>query len=88
VSLVTTSSILAPMLTGLGFTTIPQKALVVLAIGAGAMVVSHANDSYFWVVANFSDMKVEQAMKLQTLGSLVTGIGALLGVLILSLFFM
>jgi len=88
VSLVTTSSILAPMLTGLGFTTMPQKALVVLAIGAGAMVVSHANDSYFWVVANFSDMKVEQAMKLQTLGSLVTGIGALLGVLILSLFFM
>jgi len=36
VSLVTTSSILAPMLTGLGYTTMPQKALVVLAIGAGA----------------------------------------------------
>lgn len=88
VSLITTSAILAPMLPALGYTTAPQKVLVVLAIGAGSMVVSHANDSYFWVVANFSDMDVGQAYRLQTLGSLVTGIGALLGVLILSLFFM
>jgi GntP family gluconate:H+ symporter len=88
VSLITTSAILAPMLSSLGFTTTPQKALVVLAIGAGSMVVSHANDSYFWVVANFSDMDVGQAYRLQTLGSLVTGIGAIAGVLVLSLFFM
>jgi GntP family gluconate:H+ symporter len=87
VSLITTSSILAPMLPALGYTTTPQKALVVLAIGAGAMVVSHANDSYFWVVANFSDMDVGQAYKLQTVGSLVSGIGALIGVLLLSLIF-
>ncbi len=88
VSLITTSSILAPMLNSLGFVTTPQKALVVLAIGAGAMVVSHANDSYFWVVAKFSDMDVGQGYRLQTLGSLVTGIGAIVGVLLLSLFFM
>jgi GntP family gluconate:H+ symporter len=87
VSLITTSSILAPMLPSLGYTTTPQKALVVLAIGAGSMIVSHANDSYFWVVANFSDMDVGQAYKLQTAGSLVTGIGAMIGVLILSLIF-
>lgn len=88
VSLITTSSILAPMLSSLGFTTTPQKALVVLAIGAGSMVVSHANDSYFWVVTKFSDMDVGQGYRLQTLGSLFTGIGAIVGVLILSLFFM
>jgi len=87
VSLVTTSAILFPMLQQLGWTTSPQKALVVLAIGAGAMVVSHANDSYFWVVAKFSDMKVDQAFKLQTLGSLITGIGAFLGVAVLWLIF-
>ncbi len=88
VSIITTSSILAPMLNSLGFVTTPQKALVVLAIGAGAMVVSHANYSYFWVVTKFSDMDVAQGYKLQTLGSLVTGIGAIVGVLILSIFFM
>lgn len=87
VSLITTSAIIFPMLQSLGFTSSPMKALVVLAIGAGSMVVSHANDSYFWVVAKFSDMEVDQAYKLQTLGSLVTGIGAIIGVLILSLFF-
>jgi len=87
VSLVTTSAILFPMLQQLGWTTSPQKALIVLAIGAGAMVVSHANDSYFWVVAKFSDMKVDQAFKLQTLGSLITGIGAFLGVAVLWLIF-
>ncbi len=87
VSIITTSSILAPMLNSLGFITSPQKALVVLAIGAGAMVVSHANDSYFWVVANFTDMDVGQGYKLQTLGSLFTGLGAIVGILILSIFF-
>jgi GntP family gluconate:H+ symporter len=87
VSLVTTSAILFPMLEQLGWTTNIQKALVVLAIGAGAMVVSHANDSYFWVVAKFSDMKVDQAFKLQTLGSLITGIGAFLGTAALWLIF-
>ena len=87
VSLVTTSAILFPMLQQLGWTTSPQKALIVLAIGAGAMVVSHANDSYFWVVAKFSDMKVDQALRLQTLGSLITGIGAFLGVAVLWLIF-
>jgi len=83
VSLVTTSAVLFPMLEQLGWTTSVQKALVVLAIGAGAMVVSHANDSYFWVVTKFSDMTVDQGFRLQTLGSLITGIGAIVGVGIL-----
>ena len=32
-----------------------RPALTVIAIGAGAMTVSHANDSYFWVVTNFGE---------------------------------
>ena len=48
------------------------------------MTVSHANDSYFWVVAQFSDMKVEQAYRLQTLASLVTG---LVGIIVISLMY-
>ena len=59
--------------------------MVVVAIGAGAMTVSHANDSYFWVVTNFGKMDTSQGYKTQTLGTLIIGIASLIEVLILSL---
>ena len=62
--------------------TSPLAALTVIAIGAGAMTVSHANDSYFWVVTNFGKMKVEDGYKTQTLGTLVVGIASLINVYI------
>lgn len=68
----------------LGFTTPVAAALVVMAIGAGAMTVSHANDSYFWVVTNMSGMTPEQGYKTQTLGTLVSGIGSIIGIVLLS----
>jgi len=52
----------------------------VIAIGAGSMVVSHANDSYFWVVTQLSGLSVSQGYRLQTLGTLVQGIVAILAV--------
>ena len=52
VALTTTAGIVAPLLPVLGFTSPVQITLVCMAIGAGAMTVSHANDSYFWVVNN------------------------------------
>ena len=61
--------------------------LVVMAIGAGAMTVSHANDSYFWVVTNFGEMTPEQGYKTQTLMTLVIGIAAMLEIFILNLIF-
>lgn len=85
VSLVTTSAILAPLLPALGWTSPSARALAVLAMSAGSMVVSHANDSYFWVVSQFSDMDVSTACKTQTVASLVTGLTALTVVLLLSL---
>lgn len=74
VAIITTAGIIAPLMEALGLATGLGPALTVMAIGAGAMTVSHANDSYFWVVAQFSDMEVSQAYRLQTLASLVTGI--------------
>lgn len=58
-------------------------ALVVMAIGAGAMTVSHVNDSYFWVVTQFSGMKVTDAYKAQTAATLVQGLTALVFTLLL-----
>ncbi|WP_414637112.1 hypothetical protein [Azospirillum sp.] len=47
-------------------------------MGAGAMVVSHANDSFFWVVTQFSNMTTRDGYRLQTLGTLIQGtVGAL-----------
>lgn len=86
VAITTTAGILAPMLAALGFVTPAQVTLVVMAIGAGAMTVSHANDSYFWVVTNFGGMTPEQGYKTQTLGTLVSGLSAMVGIVLLSLF--
>lgn len=72
----------------LGWTDPWARALAVLTVGAGAMVVSHANDSYFWVVSQFSGMDVPTAYKTQTVASLVTGLTALLTLFLLSLWLM
>ncbi len=73
VAIITTASLLHPLLPALGLDSETAKALVVVAIGAGSMVVSHANDSYFWVVTQFSGMDVKTGYKLQTLGTLIQG---------------
>ncbi|MDX1469869.1 MAG: gluconate:H+ symporter [Flavobacteriaceae bacterium] len=73
VALVTTASILAPMMEKLGFNTELQKAIVVIAIGAGSSVISHANDSFFWVVTRLSGMDVKQGYRFHSLGTLVLG---------------
>lgn len=76
----------ASVMSSLGFTTPLAAALVVMAIAAGSMTVSHANDSYFWVVSNLGNMTPDQGYKTQTLGTLVEGIGSILGILLLSFF--
>ena len=82
--MVTTAGIIAPMMTTLGLDGPNARALAVIAIGAGAMVVSHANDSYFWVVTQFSGMTPRQGYRLQTLGTLVEGAAAAGMVFVLS----
>lgn len=86
VAITTSAGIIAPLMASLGWTTPVHAALVVVAIGAGAMVVSHANDSYFWVVTNFGEMKTQDGYKTQSLGTLVIGIAAIINVLLVSLF--
>ncbi|UCD60847.1 MAG: GntP family permease [Flavobacteriaceae bacterium] len=73
VALITTASIIAPLLISMGFATEVDKALVVAAIGAGAMVVSHANDSGFWILTQFSGIDVKTGYRVYTLGTFVVG---------------
>ncbi|WP_201265929.1 GntP family permease [Brevibacillus brevis] len=89
-SLVITSTIVMPLLPSLGLDamlgTVPiGQILTVMAIGSGAMVVSHVNDSYFWVVSQFSKMSLTTAYRAQTLATLVEGITGIVVVAILAL---
>jgi GntP family gluconate:H+ symporter len=85
VSLITTSTIVYPLLATLGMASPMGAVLVTMAIGCGSMVVSHANDSYFWVVSQFSNIPVDTAYKTQTLATLVQGIVGMVTVWVLSL---
>jgi gluconate:H+ symporter, GntP family len=73
-SLVITSTLIAPLLPTMGIVGAIPLALVVMAIGAGAMTVSHVNDSFFWVITEFSGMKVTDAYKAQTMATLLQGV--------------
>ncbi len=85
VAIITTAGIVAPLLGALGLDTPTARALVVVSVGAGSMVVSHANDSFFWVVTGLSNMNVKQGYKLQTLGTLVEGLAAAIALWVISL---
>ncbi|HQH71985.1 MAG TPA: GntP family permease [bacterium] len=76
VAIITTASLSAPLLASLGVITPAQTALTVVMIGAGSMVVSHANDSYFWVVTQFSKMDVATGYRLHSVGTILEGLTA------------
>jgi GntP family gluconate:H+ symporter len=86
VAIITTANIMLPLLSVFQLETEIAKALVVVAIGAGSMVVSHVNDSFFWVVTQLSGMNVRQGYRLQTLGTLFEGTVSIFVIWILSLF--
>jgi GntP family gluconate:H+ symporter len=85
VALITTSSLMAPLMSSLGFESGIAKALIVLAIGAGAMVVSHANDSFFWVVTQMTGMDVKTGYKTQTIATLIIGVTSIITIWVISL---
>ena len=76
----------ASLMSALGMTTPIDAALVVMAIGAGAMTVSHANDSYFWVVTNFGGLTPQNGYRTQTLVTLIMGITSIITLFAISLF--
>ncbi len=86
VAIITAAGIVSPMLSSIGIDTPLQATLVCMAIGAGAMTVSHANDSYFWVVTNFGAMSPERGYHTHTLCTLILGLSAVLEIYVISLF--
>jgi len=74
VAMITTASFIAPMLSLLGLDSEWGRLLTMLSMGAGSMIVSHANDSYFWVVSNFSEVDSATTLKVYSSSTIVMGI--------------
>ena len=88
VALVATSALIAPLLSTIGLDSLNGKVLAVMATGAGAMTISHANDSFFWVVTQFSGMDVKTGYKTQTLATLIQGVSSMVFIYVLTLVFL
>jgi GntP family gluconate:H+ symporter len=86
VAVITTASLLAPMMTAIGLDTPNEHVLATLAMGAGSMVVSHANDGYFWVTTDFSTIQARDVLRSHTIATGLMGCTALLVLVLASLF--
>jgi GntP family gluconate:H+ symporter len=86
VAIITTASFVAPMIAMLGLDSPWGRIFAMLSMGAGSMIVSHANDSYFWVVANFSDLDAASTLKVYTSSTLIMGLAVFACVWLTSLF--
>ena len=87
VAIITTASLVAPMMGMLGFETAFAKALAVTSICSGAMVISHVNDSFFWVVTQMTGMSVKNGCRLHSLGTLVCGLTSMTAVWVMYVLF-
>ena len=87
VAIITTASLIAPLMGALGFETALAKALAVTSICSGAMVISHVNDSFFWVVTQMSGMSVKTGCKLHSVGTLLCGLTSMIAVWVMYMLF-
>jgi GntP family gluconate:H+ symporter len=83
VATVTAAGILAPLAAHLST---PMVALMVLAIGAGSVFLSHVNDAGFWLVKEFLGLSIPQTFKTWSVLECIVSVTGLAGVLIISIF--
>jgi GntP family gluconate:H+ symporter len=78
VAIITTASLMAPLLLPMQLHTPLLSAMVVVAIGAGSNVASHANDSFFWVMTQMTGISVKNGYRLLSTGTVLLGVTAML----------
>jgi GntP family gluconate:H+ symporter len=88
VAIITTASIVVSMLPSLGLDSESGKLFTMFAMGAGSMMVSHANDAYFWVITKFSDIHADITLRVFSTATAIMGITVFVLVWITSLFFL
>jgi len=85
VAIMTSAALIAPLLPQLHLDTPMRVTLALLSMGAGSMVVSHANDAYFWVISRFSGLETKTTLQVYSVATLLMGMTVQLLVWILSL---
>ena len=83
VATVTAAGIMAPIAQDLSS---PVVSLLVLAIGAGSVFLSHVNDAGFWLVKSYFNTTVGQTFKTWTVLECLISVSGLLGVLLAGVF--
>ena len=78
----TTAGIVLPLVQ----TTDVSPELMVLAIGSGSLMLSHVNDSGFWLFKEYFNLSVKETISTWTVMETSIGISGLLGVLFLNQF--
>jgi Gnt-I system low-affinity gluconate transporter len=85
VAMVTTASLIAPLISSLELTP-PALGLIVISIASGATILSHVNDSGFWLVNRYFGMDVKETLRSWTVMETLISIVGLILVLFISLF--
>jgi Gnt-I system low-affinity gluconate transporter len=86
VAMITAAGIIAPVISEFGLND-PQRALIVIAIASGATLLSHVNDSGFWLVGKYLGMNEKQTLQSWTVMETIIAICGLVFSLLASLFF-
>ncbi|WP_404309552.1 GntP family permease [Neorhodopirellula lusitana] len=87
VAMVTTAAIIAPLLPGMTGLSSSDYALLTIAIASGATVLSHVNDSGFWLVSKFFGLTEKETLMSWTVVETIIGISGFIGALSLSYVF-
>ncbi len=84
VAVITAAGMIVPAMGMLGLDSPEGRAAAAVAVGAGAMAVSHVNDGYFWLVAGTARLRVGGGLILLSLGTLVQALAAIVTLVILA----
>ncbi|WP_405384437.1 gluconate:H+ symporter [Maribacter sp. LLG6340-A2] len=78
----TAAGIVLPLVQGTGVS--PE--LMVLAIGSGSLMLSHVNDSGFWLFKEYFNLSVNDTLRSWTVMETTVGVMGLVGVLVINMF--
>jgi GntP family gluconate:H+ symporter len=84
VAAIAAAGMVQPILAPLGLGDETGRALAALAIGIGAMTMSHVNDEFFWLVSESAGLRPSRGLITITAGTLLQGLIAVVALLIMS----
>jgi GntP family gluconate:H+ symporter len=87
VAIITASTIIQPLFLNTTLNNEREKLFIVLAMGAGSMMISHANDAYFWVISKFSGIDAKTMFRIYSMATIIMSLTSLGIIYLMSLIF-